>query len=1495
MPIDFGQAHPTINAPASSAPVDIPVVSSSISSSPSKNPPSSSLAASPQPQVHFSPDLDRKTSPLADTANTTAHRRRHSSSSATSKDRDDQNTLTLKSIQQQLGLAFHTRTRSRSRSTSSRGPSTPNSHSRASSTTTDPHAIHLDIAPASATSSLTGSPLPSPRDENPISRISELFNRHRNRNEARKDDPLSPIQTSAAAAASAASPSRSRATSNSAQAASTDPSNSLSPPLARQKSSKREQVKMVGSHLHHAFRSWFKETEKDGTPLLPVHLSKKYEVLPQVLGQGSFAVVKAVIERATGEQRALKIIAKKPLKDNSEKMLKEEITILGKVEHPNIIKMWDLYETREGVFIVTDLCKGGELFDRLVQKVHYNELDARHIMKQILEGVAYLHEHDIIHRDLKPENILLRDKTDPSGIVISDFGLSRFIPDEGLLMTACGSPQYVSPEVLLGKGYNAAVDIWSCGVIAYALLGGYTPFYGEDQPSLFRQIIQMQVEFEPQYWSEVSDTAKDFILRCLTSADKRMSAREALAHPWLANLPPLHEESAKGACLKEGALRNLSAMRRLRKAVTAVEAVNHLTRLHHLRQQRGDALPHKQQSLLSIVTHLKSHSQDDVLVTPTNGHGDARMPLKSASEPSADSLATVTSSSVSANASDQAMTDAGIDNDDGQSADRKRGGDSAMALDLTVMMVMLPNGWGRPSSNNSSNSGSNKAAGTAAVADAVQSTMNRGRDPTSSPSRQRDQDDDGEGQSQDGDVLVDGQASPSASSTGQSEATIRPSGQAPPPTATANQPRRPGRSVNRKDNESSKTLTTLLDQYKKAEVPSSARLDPAIKTRQPTKITFANAWRYVPFLVQQGVSIGSAVASHAIYGPPKKSWGIEMSVFTRVLRDVAEYSEFASIEGLQQFFDLGAFLPTPKDGLITPVTFRVKKRNLRGFLAEADAAEDGKREISAEWVVGKQTWRRLQAEWRSGKQKGKERVILYIHGGAYFVMSAATHRPLTISLSKYTECRVFGINYRLAPGTKFPGALHDCVASYFRLTEDLGIPPSNIVLGADSAGGGLALALMYYLRDNDYEMPSGAMLFSPWVDLTMSCDSWDTNSEFDYLPMPRSGDHMNPVSAYLGDNIDKYITHPYASPLFGDMHGLPPLLIQCGDAEVLRDEVTLLAHKASLSGVPVRHELYEDCVHVFQAFLFLDASRKALQSARHFVRTALDKRGKPRQSMGKRAESSLHKEMADGGMQTPKGQAVDTKTGNAKSTTADAGSSAAAKQSGSDASDADKAREDGGSTSGITPSSSVGGVDGGIKEMVSLPHSRTDGSVDDEDEDEGDTTALPADEEDWELDRRASGDNYSSSENKTAGLAAQAAQKVLGVDDKNVTADMNEEVAATKAEDKAQESKGKSQAKASQGESSSTSTSAGGGRESSFPQMTIEEARLRGHAAMEQQLSSNAPALSKFHAPEKPLSPRMRRSGSEKALSGLLQSFEQSKTGGSGLKTNVYTPSTGDK
>jgi hypothetical protein len=192
---------------------------------------------------------------------------------------------------------------------------------------------------------------------------------------------------------------------------------------------------------------------------------------------------------------------------------------------------------------------------------------------------------------------------------------------------------------------------------------------------------------------------------------------------------------------------------------------------------------------------------------------------------------------------------------------------------------------------------------------------------------------------------------------------------------------------------------------------------------------------------------------------------------------------------------------------------------------------------------------------------------------------------------------------------------------YLRLlAPPLSIPPENIVIMGDSAGGGLSLALCLYLRDEGYKLPAGLVLMSPWVDLTMSCGSWDENGPYDVTPRPEAGgefasfrkklvlisDHLNPVSCYLGPKgLTEYITHPYASPLFADLSDLPPMLIQCGDSEVLRDEVTLLAHKATLSGVEVTHELYEDMIHVFQMFAFLPAAQAAVASAGRWVRVTL--------------------------------------------------------------------------------------------------------------------------------------------------------------------------------------------------------------------------------------------------------------------------------------------------
>lgn len=471
---------------------------------------------------------------------------------------------------------------------------------------------------------------------------------------------------------------------------------------------------------------------------------------------------------------------------------------------------------------------------------------------------------------------------------------------------------------------------------------------------------------------------------------------------------------------------------------------------------------------------------------------------------------------------------------------------------------------------------------------------------------------------------------------------------ASPTSPSAKRPSSSGRTRSRAPTVNS--LHSLLEPFNRANgaIPETSRAAADVaEQKTANQIGLLESWKYLPFLAHQATSLASAFVSHHVFGPPKKSWGIELTLFTTAIRESVQYSHLSSLGMLRKFLNLQQVLPTPGDGVVTPVVFAVKRRGLPGLLQAADEREDGSRELTGEWVVSKRIWRRMQQEHystpaatptgkssgnsrssskaqpipnrkqsqRSGvgethhqfqPHSGKDKVVLYLHGGAYYVMSAATHRFITISVSKYTDCRVFAVNYRLAPECRWPGQIHDAVSGYFRLIHDLKIPPENIIFAGDSAGGGLTLATMMYLRDNGLPLPSGAIVMSPWVDLTMSCDSWETNAPYDYLRMPSGDDHMNPIASLLGaENVKRLITHPYVSPLFGDFTGFPPLLIQCGDAECLRDEGTLLAHKASLAGVQVYHEVYEDCPHVFQAFFFLEAAKKAFRSHRNFVKRVL--------------------------------------------------------------------------------------------------------------------------------------------------------------------------------------------------------------------------------------------------------------------------------------------------
>ncbi|KAK1795695.1 hypothetical protein P4O66_001182 [Electrophorus voltai] len=230
----------------------------------------------------------------------------------------------------------------------------------------------------------------------------------------------------------------------------------------------------------------------------------------EVLGTGAFSEVVLAEERSTQHLVAVKCIPKKAL-EGKENSIENEIAVLHRIKHKNIISLQDIFESQSHLYLVMQLVSGGELFDRIVEKGFYTERDASKLICQILDAVKYLHDMGIVHRDLKPENLLYYSMEEDSNIMISDFGLSK-IEDSGTVMsTACGTPGYVAPEVLAQKPYSKAVDCWSIGVISYILLCGYPPFYDENDAKLFEQILKAEYEFDSPYWDDISDSAKDFI------------------------------------------------------------------------------------------------------------------------------------------------------------------------------------------------------------------------------------------------------------------------------------------------------------------------------------------------------------------------------------------------------------------------------------------------------------------------------------------------------------------------------------------------------------------------------------------------------------------------------------------------------------------------------------------------------------------------------------------------------------------------------------------------------------------------------------------------------------------------------------------------------------------------------------------------------------------------------------------------------------------------
>lgn len=212
---------------------------------------------------------------------------------------------------------------------------------------------------------------------------------------------------------------------------------------------------------------------------------------------------------------AIKTILKERVKDKSY-LLKRELDILKSLDHPNIIKFYEIYHDERYIHYVTEYCSGGDLFQYVMQKSQLDEVESASIMFQLFSAVNYVHSKNIIHRDLKPENILFRSKDPDSEIKIIDFGLSRqftrsTIKEKGSNPSVVGTPLYVAPEVINEVMYEKECDCWSLGVIMYILLSGREPFYAGSLNEVYTKIRQGKYDFSDEEWQQVSKEAKDLI------------------------------------------------------------------------------------------------------------------------------------------------------------------------------------------------------------------------------------------------------------------------------------------------------------------------------------------------------------------------------------------------------------------------------------------------------------------------------------------------------------------------------------------------------------------------------------------------------------------------------------------------------------------------------------------------------------------------------------------------------------------------------------------------------------------------------------------------------------------------------------------------------------------------------------------------------------------------------------------------------------------------
>jgi len=289
------------------------------------------------------------------------------------------------------------------------------------------------------------------------------------------------------------------------------------------------------------FNIWF---QKLNAAIQNKSLFDKYEV-KQKIGKGKFGLVKCGINKETKMPVAIKIMAKKNMDKSDLELAKVEIDILKIGQHPNIIKLYDIYENENYIYIIMEYCSGGDLLSYF--EYHEYELPESkvcEIIHKLSMAIYYLHSYGIVHRDLKPENILMTDISDTADIRLLDFGLSKIVGNEEKCTEPYGTLSFVAPEVLQGKPYDKSVDLWSIGIITFLLLCGYLPFDDKhSEREIARQTIQDPVPYEKKIWDKYSPEAKAFVDGLLQKKpEKRYTIKEVLEHPWIKKMDKVPEK-----------------------------------------------------------------------------------------------------------------------------------------------------------------------------------------------------------------------------------------------------------------------------------------------------------------------------------------------------------------------------------------------------------------------------------------------------------------------------------------------------------------------------------------------------------------------------------------------------------------------------------------------------------------------------------------------------------------------------------------------------------------------------------------------------------------------------------------------------------------------------------------------------------------------------------------------------------------------------------------